>query len=237
MVGRAWAGCGPECGKVMATCNLQWNLNVVSGSIDLAMRFWPAAICLVLATCDLQWILLAASGITVLVGWLWNARSWVRLSFPSIFCFVAFAARSQQPVFYSGFWPAVIWQVTAHYKIQWILNFGAESPQYMRRLCRDTIWQVTVHWKTQMVLERRCRIASLYQVILTPVKSGRLIQIGKSCDSAPMCSNLLLQLRESGSIEKHNGLWPPSQNPLYFTGCRDAFAATCKIQRILTRRP
>ena len=71
---------------------------------------------------------------------------------PFFFCFVAFAACSRHPVFYNGFWPAVIWQVTAHWKIQWILNFGAESPQYMKRLCRDTIWQVTIHCKTQCVL-------------------------------------------------------------------------------------
>ena len=71
---------------------------------------------------------------------------------PFFFCFVVFAACSRHPLFYNGFWPAVIWQVTAHWKIQWILNFGAESPLYMKRLCRDTIWQVTIHWKTQWFL-------------------------------------------------------------------------------------
>ena len=39
MVPCSRVGCGSECGQVMATCNLQWNLNVVSGFIDPAMRF------------------------------------------------------------------------------------------------------------------------------------------------------------------------------------------------------
>ena len=60
-----------------------------------------------------------------------------------------------------------------------------------------------------MVLERRCRIASVYQVILPPCMSGRLIEMGKHWLLAFFWSILVLQLRESGSIEKHDGLWRP----------------------------
>ena len=91
--------------------------------------------------------------------------------------------------------------------------------------------------KNTMVFERRSRIASVYQVILTPCMSGRLIEVGKKWLLAFFWSILVLQLRESGSIEKHNGLWPPSQNQLCFTGRRDCVTATCKTQWILTRRP
>ena len=87
-----------------------------------------------------------------------------------------------------------------------------------------------------MVFERRSRIASVYQVILTPCMSGRLIEVGKNWLLAFFWSILVLQLRESGSIEKRNGLWPPSQNQLCFTGRRDCVTATCKTQWILTRR-
>ena len=79
-----------------------------------------------------------------------------------------------------------------------------------------------------MVFERRSRIASVYQVILTPCMSGRLIEVGKNWLLAFFWSMLVLTWRESGSIEKHNGLCPPSQNPLCFTGRRDCVAATCK---------
>ena len=91
--------------------------------------------------------------------------------------------------------------------------------------------------KNTMVFERRSRIASVYQVILTPCMSGRLIEVGKNWLLACFWSILVLQLRESGSIEKHNGLWPPNQNQLCFTGCRDCVTATGKTQWILTRRP
>ena len=47
----------------------------------------------------------------------------------------------------------------------------------------------------------------------------------------------VLQLRESGSNEKHNGLLPPNQNLLCLISRRDCVAATCKTQWILTRRP
>ena len=154
-----------------------------------------------------------------------------------MFCFVAFATCSRHLINYNGFLHAVIWQVTAHCKIQWILNFGAESPQYMKRLCRDTIWQVTIHCKNTMVFERRSRIASVYQVILTPCMSGRLIEVGKNWLLAFCWSMLGLTWRESGPIEKHNGFCPPSQNPLCFTGRRDCITATCKTQWILTRWP
>ena len=87
-----------------------------------------------------------------------------------------------------------------------------------------------------MVFERRSRIASVYHVILTPCMSGRLIEVGKKWLLAFVWSILVLQLRESGSIEKHNGLWPPNQNPLCFTGRRDCVTATRKTQWILTRR-
>ena len=43
-------------------------------------------------------------------------------------------------------------------------------------------------------------------------------------------------IAQSGSIEKHNGLCPPNQNPLCFTGRRDCVTATRKTQWILTRR-
>ena len=60
-----------------------------------------------------------------------------------------------------------------------------------------------------MVLERRCRIASVYHVILPPCMSGRLIDVGKNWLLAFLCSTLNLQLRESGSIGKQYGLWRP----------------------------
>ena len=86
-----------------------------------------------------------------------------------------------------------------------------------------------------MVFERRSRIASVYQVILTPCMSGRIIEVGKNWLLAFFWSMFVLTLRESGSIEKHNGLWPPSQNQLCFTGRRDCVTVTCKTQWILTR--
>ena len=60
-----------------------------------------------------------------------------------------------------------------------------------------------------MVLERRSRIASVYQVILPPCMSGRLIEVGKNWLLAFLCSTLVLQLRESGSPLFYNGLWRP----------------------------
>ena len=60
-----------------------------------------------------------------------------------------------------------------------------------------------------MVLERRCRIASVYQVILPPCMSGRLIEVGKNWLLAFLSSTLVLQLRESGSPLFYNGLWRP----------------------------
>ena len=231
----------------MATCDLQWNLNVVSGFIDPAMRFWPAAVCLVLATCDLQWILFAASGSTVPVRRLWNARSWVRLSFPSFFCFVAFAACSQHPVFYNGFWPAVIRQVTAHWKIQWTLSFGAESPQYMQPLCRDTIWQVMIYCKTQWFLNVEakslqytvwswlpaCRVASSKWE-----KTGCWQFVGRcwfcKCASQDPLKNtmdyglrvrihcfLQVAVTASRGPAKHNGFWRGGQNPMCFSMDRE----------------
>ena len=44
---------------------------------------------------------------------------------------------------------------------------------------------------------------------------------GKNWLLAFFWSILVLQLRESGSIEKHNGLWPPNQNPLCFSMDRE----------------
>ena len=68
-----------------------------------------------------------------------------------------------------------------------------------------------------MVFERRSRIASVYHVILTPCMSGRVIEVGKNRLLAFFWSTLVLTLPESASIEKHNGFWPPSQNPLCFS--------------------
>ena len=85
-----------------------------------------------------------------------------------------------------------------------------------------------------MVFERRNKIAAVYHVILTPCMSGGFIEVGKKWLLAFSWSMLVLTLRESGSIEKYNGLWPPSQNPLCFTGRRDYVTATCKTQWILT---
>ena len=84
--------------------------------------------------------------------------------------------------------------------------------------------------KHTMAFERPSRIAAIYQVILTPCMSGRLIEVGKNWLLAFFWSTLVLQLRESGSIAKHNGLWPSGQNPLCFTGRRDAVTATRKSQ-------
>ena len=66
---------------------------------------------------------------------------------------------------------------------------------------------------------------------------GRFIEVGKNWLLAFFWSMLVLTWRESGSIEKHNGFCPPSQNPLCFTGRRDCVTATCKTQWILTRWP
>ena len=88
-----------------------------------------------------------------------------------------------------------------------------------------------------MVFERRSRIASVYQVILTPCMAGRLIEVGKNWLLAFCWSMLVLTWRESGSIEEHNGFCPPSQYPLCFTGRRDCITATCKTQWILTLWP
>ena len=66
--------------------------------------------------------------------------------------------------------------------------------------------------------------------------SGRLIEVEKNWLLAFFWSMLVLTWRESGSIEKHNGLWPPSPNRLCFAGRRDCVTATCKTQWILTRR-
>ena len=87
--------------------------------------------------------------------------------------------------------------------------------------------------KNTMVFERRSRIASVYQVILTPCMSGRLIEVGKNWLLAFFWSMLVLTLRESGSIEKHNGLWPPSQNLLCFTGRREPLRKVMNVSRIL----
>jgi hypothetical protein len=67
--------------------------------------------------------------------------------------------------------------------------------------------------------------------------SGRLIEVGKNWLLEFFWSMLVLTLRESGSIEKHNGFCPPNQTPLCFTGRRDCITATCKTQWILTRWP
>ena len=88
-----------------------------------------------------------------------------------------------------------------------------------------------------MAFERRSKIAAVYHVILPPCMSGRLIEVGKKRLLAISWSMLVLTCRESGSIEKYNGLWPPSQNPLCFTGRRDCVTGTCKTQWILTRGP
>ena len=88
-----------------------------------------------------------------------------------------------------------------------------------------------------MVFERRNRIAWVYQVILTPCMSGCFIEVGKNWLLAFFWSMLVLTWRESGSIEKHNGFCPPSQNPLCFTGRRDCVTGTCKTQWILPRGP
>ena len=87
-----------------------------------------------------------------------------------------------------------------------------------------------------MAFERRSRIAAVYHVILPPCMSRRLIEVGKNWLLAFFWSMLVLTWRESGSIEKHNGFWPPSQNRMCFTGRRDCATATCKTQWIRTRR-
>ena len=87
--------------------------------------------------------------------------------------------------------------------------------------------------KNTMVFERRSRIASAYHVILTPSMSGRLIEVGKKWLLAFFWSILVLQLRDSGSIEKHNGLWPPSQNLSCFTGRRGCVTKVMNVSRIL----
>ena len=70
--------------------------------------------------------------------------------------------------------------------------------------------------KNTMVFERRSRIASVYQVILTPCMSGRLIEVGKKWLLAFVWSILVLQLRESISIEKTQGIMDSESESIVF---------------------
>ena len=175
-------------------------------------------------------------------------------------CFVVFAACSRHPVFYNGFWPAVIWQVTAHWKIQWILNFGAESLLYMTRLCRDTIWQVTICWKTQWFLNVEaesfeytrwswlpaCRVASSKWGKIGCWHSSGWCWFwhGASQDPLKNAMDSALRVRihcvlqvavtQSRRPAKHNGFWRGGQNPLFFNGSWTRFLPTSMLVFKLT---
>ena len=67
--------------------------------------------------------------------------------------------------------------------------------------------------KNTMDSELRCRIASVYEAIMSRHN-----------------------LAGHDPLKTHKGFWPPRQNPLCFAGRRDAVTATNQTQWILTRR-
>ena len=129
------------------------------------------------------------------------------------------SGRSRRIVIYNGFWSSV----------QDRLSICSDSVATQFARSRSIVKQRVFLTSKQNRLSIPGDPASLH--VGSPHRSGKKVVVG-------IC---LVDIRFAIARvrihwKKHNGLWPPSQNQLCFTGRRDCATATCKTQWILTRR-
>jgi len=245
-VPRCRPGAGSISVRVMATWDLQWILNAVSGFIDTAMRFWPATVCLVLATCDLQWILFAASGSTVPVGRLWNARSWVRLSCPFVFallflrrvhgtlCFIMdsnmlLSGRSRRIEKYNGFWTAAQNRLSIcddYVATQFGRPRSIDKTQWFLNVEAESLQYTTRSWLPAFRVAsskwEKWLLAFFWSMLVLTLHESRSIE--NTMDSAlrfRIHNVLQVAVTASRRPAKHNGFWRGGQNPLCFSMDRE----------------